>query len=171
VAASPRRAAGRTGGGAGGDGRFKVIGFRCRPPISSFEGMYKLRVAYLANRPNTLTNPATHGKVPETVRRFGMPGAMEAWWREIDAAGIEALALALKWPSIILSTDVYTFWPGGQLYQQSIEFLRDQFVYGSAYPFFGNSDTTLAQPLALPLSDTVMEKYLYRNASRLLGLS
>lgn len=81
----------------------------------------------------------------------------------------EALALALKWPSVSLSADVYTFWPGGQLYQQNIEMLQDQFVYGSAYPF-GNFKETLEQALALPLSDRVFEKYLYHNARRLMNL-
>ena len=81
----------------------------------------------------------------------------------------EAMALALKWPSVSLSTDVYTFWPGGQLYQQNIEMLQDQFVYGSAYPF-GNFKETLEQALALPLSEEVFEKYLYHNARRLMNL-
>jgi predicted TIM-barrel fold metal-dependent hydrolase len=82
----------------------------------------------------------------------------------------EALALALKWPSVIISADVYTFWAGGQLYQQNTEMLQDQFVYGSAYPF-GNFKETLEQALALPLSDKVFEKYLYENSRKLLGLS
>jgi predicted TIM-barrel fold metal-dependent hydrolase len=81
----------------------------------------------------------------------------------------EALALALKWPSVTISADVYTFWPGGQLYQQNIEMLQDQFVYGSAYPF-ANFKETLEQALALPLSDAVFEKYLYHNSRKLLGL-
>jgi predicted TIM-barrel fold metal-dependent hydrolase len=81
----------------------------------------------------------------------------------------EMLALALKWPTVTISSDVYTFWPGGQLYQQNIEMLQDQFVYGSAYPF-GNFDTTLEQTRALPLSDQAMEKYLYLNAKNLMGI-
>jgi len=296
-------------------GRFKVIDYRCRPPLKQFGGLYKMRLGYIAGRPNVLGNPATHGKVPEAVKLFGagkLDDAFKMWWKEIDDTGIEAvvvagrfmmgqpdmsmggdelleyekkfpgrfygiapinidqnaeksvaeledaiakgirgatiepgyrviggptavdnpdffpfyevlqdkgillqlqtgafaapdnfdlpnqiwrmdsvmkrfpklrlvlghggypriteaLALALKWPSVTISSDVYTFWPGGQLYQQNIEMLQDQFVYGSAYPF-GNFDTTLEQTLTLPLSDTVMEKYLYHNARRLLGL-
>jgi predicted TIM-barrel fold metal-dependent hydrolase len=291
---------------------FKVMDFRCRPPLESFSGLFDMRQGYIARRPTVLANPATHGKVPEVVRMVGKPGAMKAWWAEIDKAGIdkvvvagritedpnntmdgaallkmekeysgrfygitpvnleidmkqalanlekelvagirgatiepgyrqkggpttmdnaeffplyellqdrgiplqvqtgafagvdnwdqpnqiwrmdsvmkkfpklqlilghggypritEALALALKWPSVVISSDVYTFWPGGQLYQQNIEMLQDQFVYGSAFPF-GNFDTTLEQTLALPLSDAVMQKYLYDNAARLLKLS
>jgi len=295
--------------------RFKVIDYRCRPPLKQFGGLYKMRLGYIAQRPNVLGNPATHGKVPEAVKLFWegeLDQAFTMWWKEIDDTGIEAvvvagrvmlgqpdmsmgskelleyekkypgrfwgiapididqdvtkaiaqleailssgirgvtiepgyrteggpttiddpsfrpllemiqdsgkmlqiqtgafaspvnwngpneiwrmdnvmrqfpklrlvlghggypriteaLALALKWPTVTLSSDVYTFWPGGEIYQQNIEMLQDQFVYGSAYPF-GNFDTTLEQTLALPLSDTVMEKYLYHNARRLLGL-
>lgn len=292
--------------------KFRVIDFRCRPPLKSFAGLYKMRLGYIAKRPTTLANPATHGKVPEVVKMVGKKGAMQEWWNEIDRAGIdkvvvagraiegdpensmdgkallklekeykgrfygitpinidgdlrkslerleadiaagirgatiepgyrkkggpttmdnpdffpfyellqekgiplqvqtgafagmdnwnepnqiwrmdstmkkfprlrlilghggypritEALALALKWPSVTISSDVYTFWPGGQLYQQNIEMLQDQFVYGSAFPF-GNFDTTLQQTLALPLSDKVMQKYLYDNAARLMNI-
>jgi len=295
--------------------KFKVIDFRCRPPLKSFGGLFKMRVAMFENRPNTLANPSTNGKVPSSIQAFmkGDKNAMKLWWKEIDECGIEsvvvagrymkgqpqmsmdtselleyerryknrffgiapinidqdiklsaqklqkdlkgdirgctiepgyrmeggpttldnedffelyeiiqdsgkflqvqtgafanplnwkepneiwrmdnvmrqfpklklvlghggypniteALALALKWPSVTISSDVYTFWPGGQLYQQNIEMLQDQFVYGSAYPF-GNFKETLEQTLALPLSDKVFEKYLYNNARRLLNLS
>ena len=294
--------------------KFKVIDFRCRPPLKSFGGLFKMRVGMFEKRPNTLANPATFGKAPASVQAFmqGKENAMKLWWDEIDACGIEsvvvagrfmqgqaemsmgtdallkyeqkyknrfygiapinidqdikitaqelqkdlsgdirgctiepgyrvkggpttldnkdffplyemiqesgkflqvqtgafanpenwkepneiwrmdnvmrqfpklklvlghggypniteALALALKWPSVTLSSDVYTFWPAGQLYQQNIEMLQDQFVYGSAYPF-GNFKETLDQTLALPLSDAAFEKYLYHNARRLLGL-
>lgn len=294
--------------------KFDVIDFRCRPPLKSFGGLFKMRVAMFENRPTVLANPATYGKVPASIQAFmdGKPNAMELWWKEIDACGIESvvvagrymegqpemsmdtdkllayenkykdrfygiapinidqsidkaleklekdlaspirgvtiepgyrvkggpttmdnkdffplyeliqksgkflqvqtgafanpdnwnkpneiwrmdsvmkqfpkmklvlghggypritetLALALKWPSVTISSDVYTFWPGGQLYQQNIEMLQDQFVYGSAYPF-ANFKETLDQTLALPLSDKVFEKYLYHNARRLLGL-
>ena len=292
---------------------FKVIDFRCRPPIKAHSGLFKLRMGFIANRPNVLANPATMGEPPEVVKMVGKPGAVEAWWKDIDAAGVDAvvvngryaagvpelsmgndallkfqkdfpgrfyglaalnldqpmektvaeledalkkgirganfepgyrtknggpttidnadfypiyetmqdagfplqiqtgafagidnwgaaneiwrmdsvmkkfprlrlvlahggypsitevLALALKHPSVTICPDVYVFWPGGQLYQQNLELLQDQFVYGSAFPF-GNIDTTLEQTLALPVSDKVMEKYLYTNASRLLKL-
>jgi predicted TIM-barrel fold metal-dependent hydrolase len=294
--------------------KYKVIDYRCRPPLKQFGGLYQLRLGYIAQRPNVLANPATHGEVPKAIKMFGEgdAGAFDEWWKEIDNAGIEsvvvagrfmlgqpamsmgteellnyekkyqgrfygiapinidqatpkaveelekainagirgatiepgyrtvggptsiddiafyplyellqekgillqvqtgafadpnnfdlpneiwrmdsvmkqfpklrlvlghggypriteALALALKWPSVTISSDVYTFWPGGQLYQQNIELLQDQFVYGSAYPF-GNFKETLEQTLALPLSEQVMEKYLYLNARKLLNL-
>ncbi len=293
--------------------KFKVIDWRCRPPLKPHSGLFKIRLTVLAQRPNVLANPATHGKVPPVVKMVGKPGAMKEWWKEIDKAGvdavvvngryaagipelsmgnkmllelqqkypgrffglaavnldqpiektvseledalrkgirganiepgyrtknggpttidnpefypifetmiaydlplqvqtgafagmdnwgaanemwrfdsvmskfpklklvlahggypsvIEALALALKHPSVTICPDCYMFWPGGQLYQQNVELLQDQFVYGSAFPF-GNIDTTLEQTLKLPLSDKVMEKYLYLNAKKLLKL-
>jgi len=293
--------------------KFKVIDFRCRPPIKAHGGLFKLRLEFIAKRPNTLNNPATLGEPPEVVKMVGKPGAVEAWWKEVDKAGVdavvvngryaagvpelsmgndlilkfqkkypgrfyglaalnldqpiektvaeleeairndirganfepgyrtknggpatidnadfypiyevmqdsglplqiqtgafagidnwgaaneiwrmdsvmkkfpklrlvlahggypsitEALALALKHPAVTICPDVYTFWPGGQLYQQNLDLLQDQFVYGSAFPF-GNIDTTLQQTLALPVNDRVMEKYLYTNAARLLRL-
>jgi predicted TIM-barrel fold metal-dependent hydrolase len=72
----------------------------------------------------------------------------------------ETLGLALKHPNVFICPDVYTFWPGGQLYQQNIGLLPDQFLYGSAFPF-GNVGTTLEQTLKLPLSETAMKKCLY----------
>ncbi len=293
--------------------KFKVIDFRCRPPIKAHGGLFKLRLEFIAKRPNLLNNPATLGEPPEVVKMVGKPGAVEAWWKYLDEAGIDtvvvngryaagvpelsmgndqllefqkkypgrfyglaalnldqpvektveeleaalkagirganfepgyrtknggpatadnadfypiyevmqdaglplqiqtgafagidnwgaanqiwrmdsvmkkfpklrlvlahggypsitqSLALALKHPSVTICPDVYTFWPGGQLYQQNIDLLQDQFVYGSAFPF-GNADTTLQQTLALPLSDKVLEKYLHANAARLLKL-
>ena len=79
------------------------------------------------------------------------------------------LWLAVKHPNVSICPDCYTFWPGGQLYQQNIEMLQDQFVYGSAFPF-GNIDTSLEMTRKLPLSEGVMHKYLYGNAAALLKL-
>ncbi len=293
--------------------KFKVIDFRCRPPIKAHSGLFKLRQGFIAKRPNVLNNPATMGEPPAIVGMVGKPGAVEAWWKEIDKAGVDAvvvngryaagvpelsmgndalldfqkkypgrfyglaalnldqpvdktvaeldaavkagirganfepgyrtknggpatidnadffpiyeymqdagfplqiqtgafagldnwgaaneiwrmdsvmkkfpklrlvlahggypsitesLALALKHPSVTICPDVYMFWPGGQLYQQNLDLLQDQFVYGSAFPF-GNIDTTLQQTLALPVDDKVMEKYLFTNARNLLKI-
>jgi len=70
--------------------RFRVIDFRCRPPLESFAGLFKMRLGYIAQRPTVLANPATHGKLPKVVSMVGKPGAMDAWWAEIDSAGIGA---------------------------------------------------------------------------------
>ncbi len=294
--------------------KFKVIDFRNRPPIEAHAGLFKIRMDFIAKRPNTLNNPATNGPVPDVIKMVGKPGAVDAWWKYNDAAGVDAvvangryvdgmpqlsmsseqlldfqkkykgrfyglaatnldvsveqtvselekaldaglpganfepgyrtknggpatvdnadffpiyelmrdkgavlqiqtgafagidnwgaanemwrfdsmmkkfpglkivlahggypsitevLALALKHTSVTVCPDVYTFWPGGEQYQKNIDMLQDQFVYGSAFPF-ANADTALEMTLKLPLSDKVMEKYLYENAAKLLKIT
>lgn len=81
----------------------------------------------------------------------------------------EALGLANKHPQLHISPDVYMFWPGGQLYQMNIELLPDQFLFGSAFPFAAMTPI-VEDSLALPVSDDVMERYMYGNAARLLRL-
>jgi uncharacterized protein len=292
----------------------KVIDWRCRPPLKPYAGLFNLRVKMIAGRPNKLANPATEAPVPPSVSMVGQPGAMEEWWKEVDAAGVdavvangryaagdptmsmdnatladlqkkysgrfyglaalnldqpmertvselemaiktyglrganlepgyrskkggattidnvdfypifevmiehdlplmvqtgafaglenfgpandlarfdtvkgkfpklkillahggypsitEALALALKHANVYICPDVYMFWPGGQLYQQNLYLLPDQFVYGSAFPF-ANTDLALQQTLALPISESTMKKYLYDNAAQLLKI-
>jgi predicted TIM-barrel fold metal-dependent hydrolase len=294
--------------------KLKVIDFRCRPPLKPYGGLFNLRLNFLAKRPTVLGNPATSSTVPASVSMVGQPGAIEQWWKELDAAGIDvavsngryaagdptmsmdsstladlqkqysgrfvglaatnldqsiektvsdlehaiktdglrganlepgyrtknggattidnadfypifetmtaldsplmvqtgafaglesfgpnndmslfdavkvkfpklkivlahggypsildALALALKHPNVFICPDCYMFWPGGQLYQQNLDLLPDQFIYGSAYPF-GNVDITIAQTLKLPVSETTMRKYLHDNAATLLKL-
>jgi predicted TIM-barrel fold metal-dependent hydrolase len=70
-------------------GKRKVIDWRCRPPLLPYKGLFDLRLSFIANRPNTLANPATHGKVPPVLKMVGKKGAMEAWWQEIDKAGVD----------------------------------------------------------------------------------
>jgi predicted TIM-barrel fold metal-dependent hydrolase len=293
--------------------KYKVIDWRCRPPLKPYQGLYKLRID-MANRSNTVNAPASFGaKLPKSINMVDKPGGMEQWWKELDAAGVDAavangrygaglpqfsmdnatlvklqkqypgrfyglsalnldlpieqtvkeleegiknglrganiepgyrtknggattidnadfypifetmiaadlplmvqtgafagiydfndanqmwrfdavmggfpklklllahggypritevLALGLKHPNLFICSDCYTFWPGGQLYQQNIDMLQDQFVYGSAFPF-ANADLALQETLKLPLSDTVRKKYLYENAAALLKL-
>jgi uncharacterized protein len=294
--------------------KFKVIDFRCRPPLKPYGGLFSLRQNFLAKRPTMLGNAATSSSPPASVSMVGQAGAIEQWWKELDAAGVDvavangrfaagdptfsmdsatladlqkqykgrfvglaatnldqpiektvsdlehaiktddlrganlepgyrsknggpttidnadfypiletmtaldfplmvqtgafaglesfgpnndmslfdavkvkfpklkivlahggypsildALALALKHPNVFICPDVYMFWPGGQLYQQNIELLPDQFIYGSAYPF-GNVDITITQTLKLPVSEATMKRYLYDNAANLLKL-
>ena len=87
----------------------------------------------------------------------------------------EMLGLATKHPHLHICPDMYMFFPGGQLYAWNLNNLPDTFVYGSSYPFASIREPieeTLAfrsHPL-YKVRDDVMEKYLYGNAARLLGL-
>jgi len=48
--------------------------------------------------------------------------------------------------------------------------LPDQFIYASAYPM-GPLKESAEMALKFPLSSDVLEKYMYRNAARLLRVS
>ena len=82
---------------------------------------------------------------------------------------LDAIALAVKHPNFYLSPDIYCFFPGGKLYVEAIGQLPDQFIFASAYPF-GPLKESVELSLQFPLSDEVMEKYMFGNAARLLGL-
>jgi len=73
--------------------KFKVIDFRCRPPIKAHGGLFKLRLEFIAKRPNVLNNPATMGEPPEVVKMVGKPGAVKAWWKAVDEAGVDAVVV------------------------------------------------------------------------------
>jgi predicted TIM-barrel fold metal-dependent hydrolase len=83
---------------------------------------------------------------------------------------IDALALATKHPNFYLSPDIYCHFPGGGIYVEAISMLPDQFIYASAYPL-GPIKESAELALKFPLSDDVMEKYMYGNADRLLKVS
>jgi hypothetical protein len=76
---------------------------------------------------------------------------------------------ARRYPGLHVCQDIYGFWPGGGRYLRSIESLQDQFVFGTSYPF-SSMEEPLAATLRLPLSRAAMEKYLWANGARLLGL-
>jgi predicted TIM-barrel fold metal-dependent hydrolase len=83
---------------------------------------------------------------------------------------IDAIALATKHPNFYLSPDIYCHFPGGRLYVEAISMLPDQFIYASAYPL-GAIKESAEGALKFPLSDDVMEKYMYGNAARLLKIA
>jgi hypothetical protein len=60
--------------------------------------------------------------------------------------------------------------PGGRLYVEAISMLPDQFIHASAYPL-GPIMESVEMALKFPLSDDVMEKYMYGNAARLLNVT
>ena len=82
---------------------------------------------------------------------------------------VQVLGAAFKHANLYICPDVYMFCAGGELYRQNLTELQDQFVYGSSYPF-GSIKEPLQDTLRLPVSEQVMEKYLWGNAARLLKL-
>lgn len=82
---------------------------------------------------------------------------------------IDSLALVVKHRNFYISPDIYCFFPGGELYINSITKLQDQFIFASAYPLAGLKES-VDDTLKFPLSGDVMQKFLYGNAARLLKL-
>lgn len=80
---------------------------------------------------------------------------------------LDALSLVTKYPNLYISPDIYCHFPGGRIYVEAISMLPDQFIYASAYPL-GPIKESAELALKFPLSDDVMEKYMYGNAARLL---
>lgn len=80
---------------------------------------------------------------------------------------VPAMALGSKHSNFYISPDVYNFFPGGELYINSITRLQDQFIFASAYPMAGLKES-VDESLKFPLSKEVMQKYMSGNAARLL---
>lgn len=82
----------------------------------------------------------------------------------------EVIAVAFKHPNVYVSPDVYHFTPGADAYVEAGNgFMQDQLMFGTAYPV-----RPLAQTVTdfrkLPWKDSVLEKILYGNAAKVLGL-
>jgi uncharacterized protein len=83
---------------------------------------------------------------------------------------LDALALVTKHPNLYISPDIYCHFPGGRTYVEAMSMLPDQFIYASAYPL-GPIRESAELALKFPLSDDVMEKYMFGNAARLLKVT
>jgi predicted TIM-barrel fold metal-dependent hydrolase len=83
---------------------------------------------------------------------------------------LDALALVTKHPNLYISPDIYCHFLGGRTYVEAISMLPDQFIYASAYPL-GPIKESAELALKFPLSDDVMEKYMFGNAARLLKVT
>lgn len=82
----------------------------------------------------------------------------------------EMITVAFRNENVFVSPDMYTFAPGGGLYVEAANgFMKDQFLFGSSFPFraMGQGVTDFR---ALGLTDDALEAALWRNANRLLDL-
>jgi predicted TIM-barrel fold metal-dependent hydrolase len=82
----------------------------------------------------------------------------------------EMVTVAFRNENVFVSPDMYTFAPGGGLYVEAANsFMRDQFLFGSSFPF-----RPMRQGVEdfrqLGLSEDALDAALWRNANRLLGL-
>lgn len=83
----------------------------------------------------------------------------------------QMLHIAYRRENVYLSPDQYLAGlPGHDDYVRAADgFLADRFIYGSSYPFLP-VDGTAAWFKRLPIRPESMEKVLWRNAARLLGI-
>ncbi len=81
------------------------------------------------------------------------------------------LTVAFRHENVFVSPDMYTFAPGGGRYVEAANgFLRDQFLFGSSYPFRpmrqGVEDFR-----ALGLSEAALQAAFWGNPARLFGMA
>ena len=85
--------------------------------------------------------------------------------------GDRILHVAFRRPNLYVSPDMYLpSMPGMDDNVKAADgFLADRFLYASSFPFCGIKEYA-AWFLRLPIRPASMEKVLYQNAARLLGL-
>ena len=83
----------------------------------------------------------------------------------------EILHVAFRRPNLYVSPDMYLYnLPGMSDYIMAANgFLQDRFLFGTAYPLCPLVEYT-AWFQSLPIKPDIMDKILYKNASRLLGI-
>lgn len=80
------------------------------------------------------------------------------------------VTVAFRNENVYVSPDMYTFSPGGRLYVEAANgFMRDQFLFGSSYPFRPMKQG-VEDFRALGLNEEAFEAATFRTADRLLGL-
>lgn len=83
----------------------------------------------------------------------------------------EMIAVALMHPNVFVSPDMYTFLPGGQLYIEAANgFMKDQLLFGSAYPFKPLTQA-VRQFLDAGLRADVVDGVMSGNAAALLKIA
>lgn len=82
----------------------------------------------------------------------------------------ELLGVAYRHENVMVSPDAYLFMPGGELFVQAANgFLRDQLLYGSAYPV-RELDACLDDYMKLGLNEAALEATLGATARRVFKL-
>jgi predicted TIM-barrel fold metal-dependent hydrolase len=82
----------------------------------------------------------------------------------------EMIAVAFMHENVFVSPDMYTFMPGGNLYIEAANgFMKDQLVFGTAYPFKPMKQG-VEEFLRAGLRPDVMDNVMFKNAARLLKI-
>jgi uncharacterized protein len=92
-------------------GNRKIIDFRNRPPLLPFKGLYDIKNNMLLKGHMKIKNRPANTASP-VLTMVGKPGAMEQWWKEIDAAGIDAVVVNGRYagglPDFTMGNDTLT---------------------------------------------------------------
>lgn len=92
--------------------------------------------------------------------------AFHGYWPRVQ----EILGIAFRYETVSVIPDMYLFQPGTQAWVEAANsFLGDQLLFGSSYPFRPIGQT-IADFQRAGFRDDVLDKLLYGNAARLLGL-
>lgn len=82
----------------------------------------------------------------------------------------DAIALAIFYPNVYLSPDLYLGFPGSKPYVEAANFqLGDRILFGTCYPNVPY-DFALSHFRNQEWKEGVLERILYRNGAELLGL-
>jgi hypothetical protein len=82
----------------------------------------------------------------------------------------QILGVAFKHPNVYVSPDMYMFAPGGRAYVEAANStLREQIVYGSAYPLRPVIQT-VEDTRKLPFESAALEDYFAGNSKRIFGI-
>lgn len=116
--------------------------------------------------PDTAYNdPAAVGRVARAFPRLSIVCYHGFWPRVSEIVGI-----AFRYENVHLCPDMYLFAPGSSTYVEAANgVLREQFLFGTSYPFRAMRQT-VEDFLRLGWKDEVLDRLLYANAARLLGL-
>ncbi len=129
---------------------------------------------YATDRPYDLGHPRHLDQVAIDFPELTLIGGLGGWpWVN------EMVALVRRHPKLYLDTSAhrakYLGQPGSgweMLMQFGNTLVQDKVLVGLSAGLVGQPHETLIQEyLALPLKDTVKEKWLYRNAARVFGLA
>lgn len=110
-------------------------------------------------------DPAPLARVAQAFPRLPLV-AYHGWWPNAQ----QAVGLAFRHDNVFLVPDMYLFQPGGQAYVEAANgFLGEQLLFGSSYPFrpIGQS---IDDFLRLGFKESALDRLLYGNAARLLGV-
>lgn len=135
-----------------------------------YEAVSALKVpVFLMTGPTTpdlaLNDPAAVGRVARAFPDLQIVVHHGFWPRVTEIIGV-----AFRYPNVSIVPDMYLFQPGSQPYVEAANgFLKDQFLFGSSYPFLPIRQAIDAF-LALGLTEPALEAALSGNARRLLGL-